>query len=41
MAAAYHVQYNLNGGKPVGTSIPASEHSVMTAFPDEQVEIIL
>lgn len=27
MPASYYVQYALNGGKPVGTSIPASEHS--------------
>jgi len=35
MAAAYYVQMELNGGKPVGTSVPASEHSVMTAWPTE------
>ncbi len=27
MPASYYVQYALNGGKPIGTSIPASEHS--------------
>ncbi|KAJ2548277.1 hypothetical protein EV175_004892 [Coemansia sp. RSA 1933] len=31
MSAAYYVQYELNGGHPVATSIPATEHSVMTA----------
>lgn len=39
MAASYHVQYNLNGGKPVGTSIPATEHSVMTSWPSEKQAI--
>ena len=34
-AAAYYVQYHLNGGIPVGSSIPATEHSVMTSFPHE------
>ena len=36
MSAAYYVQFALNEGKPVGTSIPASEHSVMTAWPSER-----
>lgn len=36
MSAAYHVQYHLNGGKPVGSSIPATEHSVMTSWPNEE-----
>ncbi|KAJ2092170.1 hypothetical protein IW138_001237 [Coemansia sp. RSA 986] len=31
MSAAYYAQYVLNRGKPVATSIPATEHSVMTA----------
>ncbi|KAJ1794942.1 hypothetical protein LPJ59_004432, partial [Coemansia sp. RSA 2399] len=31
MSAAYYVQYVLNEGRPVATSIPATEHSVMTA----------
>ena len=26
MSAAYYVQFVLNGGKPVGQSIPATEH---------------
>lgn len=30
-------QFMLNGGRPVGQSIPATEHSVMTAWPTEQV----
>jgi nicotinamide phosphoribosyltransferase len=34
--AAYHVQYHLNEGRPVGESIPATEHSVMTAHPTER-----
>lgn len=36
MPAAYYVQYHLNNGKPVGTSIPATEHSVMTSFARER-----
>jgi nicotinic acid phosphoribosyltransferase len=36
MPASYYVQYHLNNGRPVGTSIPASEHSVMTAFSKEK-----
>jgi nicotinic acid phosphoribosyltransferase len=35
MAAAYYAQYGYNDGKPVAMSIPATEHSVMTAWPDE------
>lgn len=31
LPAAYHAQYELNNGKPVASSIPASEHSVMMA----------
>eukprot|EP00959_Pyramimonas_sp_CCMP1952_P331592 6943665-Pyramimonas_sp.AAC.1 len=26
MSAAYYAQFVLNGGKPVGSSIPATEH---------------
>lgn len=33
------VQYHLNGGKPVATSIAATEHSVMTSWPDERQAI--
>jgi nicotinic acid phosphoribosyltransferase len=36
MSAAYHAQYALNEGRPVGFSIPATEHSVMTAWPSEE-----
>lgn len=37
MSAAYYVQMHLNGGRPVGQSIPATEHSVMTAWESEKV----
>jgi nicotinic acid phosphoribosyltransferase len=30
LSGAYYAQFNLNNGKPVAQSIPASEHSVMT-----------
>ncbi|KAI9096998.1 nicotinate phosphoribosyltransferase family-domain-containing protein [Phlyctochytrium arcticum] len=40
MTAAFYAQYKLNGGKPVATSIPATEHSVMTAYPTEKDAII-
>jgi len=36
MSACYHAQFHLNGGKPIASSIPATEHSVMTAWPDEE-----
>jgi nicotinamide phosphoribosyltransferase len=45
MAACYHAQYNLNNQMPVANSIPATEHSVMTAWCsekealDKQVEV--
>ncbi|PVV00445.1 hypothetical protein BB560_005171 [Smittium megazygosporum] len=35
LAAAYYAQFHLNNGKPVATSIPATEHSVMTSYPTE------
>lgn len=35
MSAAYYVQFHLNGGKAVGQSIPATEHSVMTSWKTE------
>jgi len=35
MSAAYYAQFVLNNGKPVATSIPATEHSVMTSWPTE------
>lgn len=36
MSAAYYAQFALNGGKPVATSIPATEHSVMTSWATER-----
>ena len=36
MSASFHVQYHLNGGKPRASSIPATEHSNMTAWPTER-----
>ncbi|KAJ3383317.1 hypothetical protein HDU84_003724 [Entophlyctis sp. JEL0112] len=36
VSAAYFAQYELNDGNPVGYSIPATEHSVMTSFATEQ-----
>ena len=36
MSAAYYAQFHLNGGKPVASSIPATEHSVMTSYATEQ-----
>ena len=41
MCACYYVQFHLNNGKPIGTSIPATEHSVMTAWPTEKEAIEL
>ncbi|KAG2489592.1 hypothetical protein HYH03_011873 [Edaphochlamys debaryana] len=35
MSAAFYAQFKLNGGRPVGCSIPATEHSVMTSWPTE------
>ena len=35
MSACFHVQYHLNDGKEVGSSIPATEHSVMTSWTNE------
>lgn len=35
ISAAYYAQFNLNGGKRVAESIPATEHSVMTSFNSE------
>lgn len=39
MPAAFYAQFSLNGGKPVGQSIPASEHSVMTAHRTERAAL--
>ena len=36
LSAAYYAQMHLNDGRPVAQSIPASEHSVMTAWPSEE-----
>lgn len=36
MAAAYYAQFYLNEGRPVASSIPATEHSVMTSWNNEQ-----
>jgi len=35
MSACYYAQFHLNNGKPVAQSIPATEHSVMTSWPNE------
>eukprot|EP01118_Nematostelium_gracile_P010368 TRINITY_DN3561_c0_g1_i1.p1 TRINITY_DN3561_c0_g1~~TRINITY_DN3561_c0_g1_i1.p1 ORF type:complete len:508 (-),score=143.22 TRINITY_DN3561_c0_g1_i1:21-1544(-) len=40
MAAAYYIQFALNNGKPVATSIPATEHSVMTSWKTEKEAIL-
>lgn len=39
MSAAYYAQYTLNGGEPVGNSVPATEHSVMTSWTTEQAAL--
>jgi nicotinamide phosphoribosyltransferase len=39
LSAAYYAQFALNGGRPVGMSIPATEHSVMTCWPSEREAI--
>ncbi|KAL3160782.1 hypothetical protein ABBQ38_009193 [Trebouxia sp. C0009 RCD-2024] len=36
LSAAYYAQFHLNDGEPVAMSIPASEHSVMTAWRTER-----
>ncbi|KAJ1965851.1 hypothetical protein GGI12_000480 [Dipsacomyces acuminosporus] len=40
LSAAFYVQYKLNNGKPVATSIPATEHSVMTSFRSEYEALV-
>lgn len=35
MSACFYAQNHLNEGRPVATSIPATEHSVMTAYESE------
>ncbi|PSC68478.1 nicotinate phosphoribosyltransferase [Micractinium conductrix] len=39
LPAAYYAQFALNDGRPVGESIPATEHSVMTSWPSERAAI--
>jgi nicotinamide phosphoribosyltransferase len=39
MSAAFYAQFELNGGKAVAQSIPATEHSVMTSWPNEKAAI--
>jgi nicotinamide phosphoribosyltransferase len=39
LSAEYYAQFMLNDGEPVGNSIPGTEHSVMTAWPDEKQAI--
>lgn len=36
---AVQVQFELNDGEAVATSIPATEHSVMTSWPNEEAAI--
>ena len=36
LSAAYYAQFYLNNGNPVGYSIPATEHSIMTAHINEK-----
>lgn len=40
MSACYYAQFALNNGKPVASSIPATEHSVMTSWPTEREAIL-
>eukprot|EP00842_Homolaphlyctis_polyrhiza_P004335 jgi/Hompol1/4902/HPOL_004012-RA len=37
MTAAWYAQFHLNNGQPAGFSIPATEHSIMTAFRNEKL----
>eukprot|EP00835_Amoeboradix_gromovi_P003574 NODE_242_length_13076_cov_0.518379.p3 type:complete len:435 gc:universal NODE_242_length_13076_cov_0.518379:5107-6411(+) len=39
LSACYYAQFELNKGRPVGFSIPATEHSVMTAWQSEEAAI--
>ncbi|KAH6569948.1 hypothetical protein BASA62_004544 [Batrachochytrium salamandrivorans] len=39
MSAAWYAQFHLNNGDPVGYSIPATEHSIMTSFRNEKLAI--
>ncbi|KAJ9049782.1 hypothetical protein DSO57_1021004 [Entomophthora muscae] len=40
LAACYYAQYQWNGGRPLASSIPATEHSVMTAHLCEKDAIL-
>eukprot|EP00727_Mastigamoeba_balamuthi_P005199 m51a1_g14678 putative nicotinate phosphoribosyltransferase (461) ;mRNA; r:66192-68254 len=40
MSACYYAQFELNGGRPVAQSIPATEHSVMTSWPTEREAVL-
>ncbi|KAJ3124614.1 hypothetical protein HK100_011181 [Physocladia obscura] len=40
MSAAYYVQFELNEGKPIASSIPATEHSIMTSYRTERAAIL-
>lgn len=40
MSAAYYVQFGLNNGNPIATSIPATEHSVMMAHKTERDAVL-
>ncbi|CAL8467658.1 g7196 [Coccomyxa elongata] len=40
LSAAYYAQFELNDGEPIGLSIPATEHSVMTSWPSERDAIL-
>lgn len=40
MSACYYGQMHLNNGKPIASSIPATEHSVMTAW-ETELEAVL
>lgn len=39
LSAAWFVQYKLNNGKAIASSIPATEHSIMTAYRTEKEAI--
>lgn len=40
MSACYYGQFELNNGKPIAMSIPATEHSVMTSW-DTELEAVM
>jgi len=40
MSACYYGQFHLNNGKPIASSIPATEHSVMTSWETELDAVI-